>query len=93
MHILNNAIKKDPENKEAYFQRATAYFELGNFEESLQDYISSKIQPTSIPKNSNLLDFSLGLSEGIIKGGGESALEYIPSLFSSMYGPKFKKSQ
>lgn len=86
LDTLNKAIKKDPNNKEAYFQRAIAYFELGNFDESLQDYITSKIEPTSIPKNSNLLDFSLGVSEGIIKGGAEAAIEYIPSLISSMYG-------
>lgn len=83
---LNTIIQKDPSNKEAYFERATAYFELGNFDESLRDFIHSEIKSAPIAENSNLIDFSLGLSEGIVKGGAEAAVEYIPSLLSSMYG-------
>lgn len=83
---LNTIIQEDPSNKEAYFERATVYFELGNFDESLRDFIHSEIKSSPIAENSNFLDFSLGLSEGIIKGGAEAAVEYIPSLLSSMYG-------
>lgn len=87
MEILTKTIKKNPKNKEAYFERATAYFELGNFDESLQDYITSAIKPTPIPKDYvNFLTFSMGLTEGIVQGGAEATTEYIPSLLSSMHG-------
>lgn len=87
LEILDETIKKDPKNKQAYFERATAYFELGNFDESLQDYIQSGIKPTSIPNDCvSFLTFSLGLTDGILQGGTEAAIEYIPSLLSSMYG-------
>jgi tetratricopeptide (TPR) repeat protein len=39
VEALNTAIEKDPQNSEAYFQRAVAYFELGNVDQSLADYV------------------------------------------------------
>lgn len=42
INTLSNLIKKDPNNKEAYFSRAQAYFEIGLFEESLSDYLLSE---------------------------------------------------
>lgn len=38
---LNDAIKADQKNKEAYFLRATAYFETGEFEQSIKDFLES----------------------------------------------------
>jgi hypothetical protein len=74
-------------NKQAYFERAVAYFELGQFDLSLEDYFSSKIklQPIS-PDSLELMSFSLGLTQGILKGGIQAGAEFIPSLLSSMYG-------
>lgn len=36
---LTEAIKRDPNNKEAYFHSAAAYFETGDFDQALQDYL------------------------------------------------------
>ena len=41
IEALSAAIKKDPKNKAAYFHRAAAYFETGNFDEALNDYLRS----------------------------------------------------
>ena len=84
---LSRAIHKDPNNKQAYFERATAYFELGQFDLSLEDYLTSKIKPQPIPTESlDLISFSLGLTQGIVKGGSEAGAEFIPTLLSSMQG-------
>jgi tetratricopeptide (TPR) repeat protein len=40
--LLSKAIDKDPLNKEAYFQRAIAYFETGSFDLALNDYLTSE---------------------------------------------------
>ena len=39
---LSEAIRLDPNNRGAYFSRAQAYFETGEFEQSLDDYLASK---------------------------------------------------
>lgn len=88
IEVLNDAIKKNPENKEAYFSRAVAYFETGDFEKSLKDYIESgmKSKPVNEKTDINMFNFSLGLSQGIISGGSDSALEFIPSVLASATG-------
>jgi tetratricopeptide (TPR) repeat protein len=43
---LSKAIKKDPDNKSAYFDRALAYFETGEFDLAINDYLTS--EPKSI---------------------------------------------
>ncbi|MDR2540009.1 MAG: hypothetical protein LBC45_05425 [Chlamydiales bacterium] len=84
---LNHSIHKDPHNKQAYFERAAAYFELGQFDVSLEDYLASKIRPESdLLEPLDLISFSLGLVQGILKGGLQAGVEYIPSLLSSMQG-------
>lgn len=84
---LSEAIHRDPNNKQAYFERAVAYFELGQFDLSLEDYFSSKIKPQPIsPDSLELVSFSLGLTQGILKGGMQAGAEFLPSLLSSMQG-------
>lgn len=39
IEFLSEAIRRDPGNKEAYFDRAVAYFETGSFELALEDYL------------------------------------------------------
>jgi tetratricopeptide (TPR) repeat protein len=82
---LTELINIRPEHHEAYFDRAEAYFSLGNFDASLKDYLQSevKFQPVSGIAG---LAFSKGLTKGIIRGAGESAEEFIPSLLSSARG-------
>ena len=83
---LTEAIKIDPKNKEAYFQRAAAYFETGNFDEALKDYLISE---KGNEEKSNLKaseDFSLAFIKGTCKGAGEGAIDFIPSLCNTAYG-------
>jgi tetratricopeptide (TPR) repeat protein len=78
---LTKALKLDPENKEAYFERSYAYFELGNFEEALTDYTysenSKKIKGV-IQKNTN--EFCLSLLCGVSQGGLQAAVDFLPNL-------------
>lgn len=84
---LTEAISKNPSLKNAYLERAAAYFELGEFDLSLNDFLSSKIHSKPWPAKANdLLSFSVGLSKGLLKGGAEGAVEFIPNLLSSLHG-------
>jgi len=84
---LSDLIKKDPNNKEAHFNRALAYFETGNFEQALNDYIASnktKNMKQIQTKVSN--DFSAALINGLVEGGQIAAIEFLPSLCNTAYG-------
>lgn len=83
---LSEAIKLDPNNKETYFQRATAYFETGSFDLAIQDYLMSdkgKSNP-SIHKASQ--DFTMALINSACQNASEAAIEFFPSFCSSIYG-------
>ncbi len=82
---LSALVERSPKNKEVYFERANAYFELGDFDLSLNDYLTSEIKPYSV-SSINMTAFSLGLTQGILQGGMQSGVEFIPSLLSSMQG-------
>jgi tetratricopeptide (TPR) repeat protein len=41
---LSRVIYKDPQNVEAYFQRAAAHFETGQFDKALQDYRTIRME-------------------------------------------------
>lgn len=90
IRILSLAIEQDPENKEAYFERALAYFETGQFDLALSDYILSEIKPTFIdPQNKKhfrYLKLSKGMATGVLKGGNDSTVDFVPSLLSTIYG-------
>lgn len=82
---LTEAIIKMPSLKEAYLERAAAYFELGEFDLCLESYLQSEIKSEN--KNSpELISFSLGLSQGLLSGGAQAGIEFIPSLLSSIHG-------
>jgi tetratricopeptide (TPR) repeat protein len=87
---LTKAIEKDPKNIEAYFERAIAYFEKGDFSKSLSDYLASGIHPMKIdPKKVgrfNSVTFGQGIALGMIKGGQASVTEFVPSLLSCFRG-------
>lgn len=84
---LSELIEQNPVNKEAYFERASAYFELGNFDLSLADYLSSEVKPQPISTDSvDMVSFSIGLTKGILQGGAQAGVEFIPSLLSSLQG-------
>lgn len=85
--ILSELIKKDPNNKEAYYNRALAYFETGYFDLALQDYISSDAgNKLSKIKQKTSNEFSFSLLAGLLEGGREAAIEFVPSLCSTAYG-------
>lgn len=84
---LTRALEKNPNNKNAYFERAVSYFEKGDFDKALSDYIDSDIHSKRV--DTSLLDkftFATGISKGIINGSLISAQDFFPSLLSSTYG-------
>ncbi len=84
---LSQAIEKDPTHKNAYFERAVAYFELGQFELALNDYLTSGIKPQRFLTNlTRPFSFSVGLHKGILNGQAEAAIEFIPSLLATFHG-------
>ncbi len=80
---LTAAIQKNPSMKEAYFERATAYFELGQFDRALQDYLASDMRSSFVQSPTQL---GLGIGAGILEGAGESFVEFIPSMLSTARG-------
>ena len=82
---LTEAIQNDPSSKEAYLERARAYFETGEFESAFQDFLSSEIKSHPIDqKDVSLLAFASGMISGTIHGGREGITEFIPSLLTSL---------
>lgn len=85
LKYLSNAIEKDPNNKESYFQRSVAYFETGNFDRSLDDYLAS--EKTNHPFFSMAsADFVAAFVSSATLGAAESAQEFVPSLCNTAYG-------
>ena len=82
---LTRAIEKDPKNVDAYFERAIAYFEAGDFSNALSDYLASGIHPKKV-EDQSYLNFGQGIALGMIKGGQDSAIEFVPSLLASFRG-------
>lgn len=87
IQTLSDLIKKDPGNKEAYFHRAAAYFETGQFEEALKDYLLSD-KGKSIPKSvlEASKEFTSALFKAVSQGAAEAAVDFVPSLCNSAYG-------
>lgn len=87
---LTKAIEKDPKNTEAYFERAFVYFETGNFKMAISDYLASGIHPKQVDLKTvgklNYITFSQGIALGMVQGGQNSVIEFVPSLLSSCRG-------
>lgn len=84
---LTKAIKLDPENRGAYFDRAQIYFENGLFDQSLNDFLTSQ----SSSDNHNIIlkpsrDFKEAVLQGLAEGCKEALSEFGPSLCRSAYG-------
>ena len=82
---LTEAINKDPKNLEAYFQRASAYFETGNFDQAVNDYIHSEYKELNSFSRAPL-EFTDQFLASIINGVGEGVCEFVPSMCHSIYG-------
>ncbi len=85
---LSRLIKNDPCNKTRYFERAFAYFETGQFDLAINDFLESDfIKSTQInSKDKASLAYAKGLINGIKKGIEEGSLEFVPSMLASLYG-------
>ncbi|MBA2369876.1 MAG: hypothetical protein H0V82_12795 [Candidatus Protochlamydia sp.] len=83
---LDKAINKAPENKEAYFFRAAAYFEIGNFEEALNDYLMSDKGKSFAKTIKAPKGFKQSLLENLCIGMQEGSVEFCPSLCNSIFG-------
>jgi len=97
INALSMAIELNPDNKEAYFDRAVAYFETAQFNSSFSDYLQSGTRLNTIesmPDSEELsrnIEYATGLlGAGVIYGGLEGAIEgsidFIPSFFRSATG-------
>lgn len=87
IEVLSDIIKKDPTNKEAHFHRSTAYFETGNFDDAISDFISSNNGKEIVKSNMTASnDFIQALIASANQGASESAVEFVPSLCGSVYG-------
>ncbi|MBA3957037.1 MAG: tetratricopeptide repeat protein [Parachlamydiaceae bacterium] len=84
---LSELIRNDPQNKEAYFNRAIAYFETGDFDEAINDFrTSEKSKSLSQMKSKVSTSFTLGLMEGLKGGGSEAVTDFVPSLWQTVHG-------
>jgi tetratricopeptide (TPR) repeat protein len=80
---LTTAIQKNPSMKEAYLDRAAAYFELGQFDQALQYYLDSGLRPTY---SLNPTEWGMGIGAGLLEGTGVSLADFVPSTLSSLRG-------
>lgn len=100
--VLSQAIQLNPSNRDAYIERAMAYFETNQLPLALKDYEAAKkltIAPPFKPGShkammmravvyipENKTEFSKGLVSGTVDGAKVSAVEFIPSIFSCCRG-------
>jgi tetratricopeptide (TPR) repeat protein len=86
IQALTKAIEKDPNNKQAHFYRAAAYFETGNFDQAIQDYLMSDKEETILIPNEASTDFKSALIDSVCRGSVDAAIDFVPSLCNSVYG-------
>lgn len=83
IEAASKAIEKDPSNKKAYFLRALAYFETGNFDQAMADFLSSdKKKDLAKMKHITSHEFRDALFKGLIKYTAESLYGFL-SFFGS----------
>lgn len=84
---LSELIKKYPNHKEALFHRASVYFEKGDFDSALSDYLASEISKDMVKIKSKVSnEFSTALKNGLLEGSGKAVIELVPTLCQSAYG-------
>lgn len=87
IYSLTKAIEKDPKNKKAFFQRSIAYFELGLYDQSLDDFIHSGYRSAPLdPSNKSDIIMAAGLSSGLVLGCRDSAIGLFDSIYSLGHG-------
>jgi hypothetical protein len=87
VQYLTEAIKRDPNNKAAYFERAAAYFEMGAFDLALEDFIASNY---SLENIQTYKETSIAFREAFLNhlayGATEALNDFVPSLCNTAYG-------
>ncbi len=86
IQYLSAAIRLDPSNKEMYFQRAIAYFEIGSFDQAIQDYLMSDKGKSIALTHEASQDFKIALVNSACQNASNTAIDFFPSLCHSMYG-------
>lgn len=87
IETLTDLIKKDPRNKEAYYNRALAYFETGSFDQAIKDYlVSGKGKGLAKIESKVSNEFRDALLCSLAKGSMEAAVDFVPSLCNTVYG-------
>ncbi len=91
INTLSKVIENDPANKEAYLERAFAYFETGDFSLSLNDFITSGYKRSCEDTLQHNVDYAAGLiAGGLVAGslqGTAQAVAEMPYLvFDSLRG-------
>jgi tetratricopeptide (TPR) repeat protein len=81
---LTEAICRNPESKEAYLERAAAYYELGKFDQAIEDYVmyESSVLADVVDRS----EFAKGFVFGAAEGFGEAVCSFIPNTLSSFQG-------
>ncbi|MDN3506607.1 MAG: tetratricopeptide repeat protein [Simkaniaceae bacterium] len=96
VQFLDEAIKLNPYEKEAYKERALSYFELNRIDLALEDYkraidpsppykrrirnCSLAIHPATLGEVPPSLDFANGLLYGTLLGGREGSIQFVSSV-------------
>ncbi len=87
IEALSEAIEKDPTLKDAYLERAIAYFETGNFDQAICDYVvADKENLLRKSKSKEKIDFGKGFMKGALQGLSEGVEQAPLSLWNSIEG-------
>ena len=78
---LTHLIQKDPSNKKAYFERASAYFEVGDFDLGLEDYLASDFS-SHPPELKESIFFARGLFTGAAQGSALAIAHFGETLWA-----------
>lgn len=84
---LTSAIEKNPSLLEAYLERAAAYFELGEFDKAIEDYLEQR-DPDLLDYHTyaEYMEFGKSFIGGVQKGVSEGCSEFVPSTLASLKG-------
>lgn len=84
---FTKVLEKNPDDKKTYFSRASAYFETGQLDLALQDFLKSdKGSMISQSMVEPPTDFTTALINSLKEGMAEAVTEFVPSLCNSAYG-------
>ncbi len=87
VEALSEAIQNDPTNKELYFQRSAAYFEIGDFDLAIEDFLTSnKLTVKSLNRNVVSAEFATALFTSLCTESAHELVDFVPSLCHTTYG-------